>query len=115
MSRPSYAAGDEANPIRHGRQREANDGARVTDGCPVRGSPPPPSLGAYQVGSDAACSGGDSAGKSGSGIRFPSRRKPAPVNDIARAPPHQMALGDVPSSTPPTAGPRATPTKKLSW
>jgi len=34
---------------------------------------------AHQVASDAACSGGDFVGKRGSGIRFPSRRKPAPV------------------------------------
>src|SRR5262245_46166666 len=49
-----------------------------------------------QVASDAACSG-DVVGKSGSGIRLPSRRKPAPVSAIVKAPPHQMAAGDVPS------------------
>ena len=70
---------------------------------------------AHQVASDAACSGGAFVGERGSGIRFPSRRKPAPVSASARAPPHQMVLGDVPSSTPPTAGPRATPAMKLSW
>src|SRR5437762_2026019 len=70
---------------------------------------------AHQVASDAACSGGDFVGKRGSGIRFPSRRKPAPVTAREAAPPHQMVSGDVPSSTPPTAGPRATPTMKLNW
>src|ERR671937_3044758 len=68
-----------------------------------------------QVASDAARSGGDSVGKRGSGIRFPSRRNPAPVSASAKAPPHQVVSGDVPSSTPPTAGPRATPNMKLSW
>src|SRR5215831_13628923 len=68
-----------------------------------------------QVTSDAAGSGGDVVGTSGSGIRSPSRRKPAPVSASATAPLHQMAYGDVPSSAPPTAGPRATPAMKLSW
>src|SRR6516165_1483143 len=56
-----------------------------------------------------ACGGGHCACKSGSGIRSPSRSKPAPVSATARAPPHQTASGDVASSAPPTAGPRATP------
>src|SRR5919204_2531941 len=61
-----------------------------------------------QVASDAAGSRGDVVGKSGSGTRSPSRRKAAPVSASATAPLHQTVLGDVPSSAPPTAGPRAT-------
>jgi hypothetical protein len=60
-----------------------------------------------------ACGGGHCACKSGSGIRSPSRSKPAPVSATARAPPHQTASGDVASSAPPTAGPRATPAVKV--
>src|SRR5207253_7507232 len=41
---------------------------------------------ADQVASDAAWSGGGFVGMRGSGIRFPSRRKPAPVSAIAKAP-----------------------------
>src|SRR5207249_5699731 len=63
---------------------------------------------AHQVASDAASSGGDFVGKRGSGIRFPSRRKPAPVTARQAAPPHQMVSGDVPSSTPPTADRKST-------
>src|SRR5205085_7994977 len=66
-----------------------------------------------QVGSAAASSGWDFVCKSGSGIRWPSRRKPAAVSASVRAPPHQTAAGDVASSVPPTAGPRATPAVKL--
>src|SRR6185437_623970 len=58
------------------------------------------------------CGGGHCACKSGSGIRSPSRSKPAPVSATAKAPPHQTASGDVASSAPPTAGPRATPAVK---
>src|ERR1700751_872005 len=60
-----------------------------------------------------ACGGGHCACKSGWGIRSPSRSKPAPVSATAKAPPHQTASGDVASSAPPTAGPRATPAVNL--
>src|SRR5580692_6025503 len=60
-----------------------------------------------------ACGGGHCACKSGSGIRSPSSRKPAPISATAKALPHQTASGDVASSAPPTAGPRATPAVKL--
>src|SRR5215472_6836354 len=59
-----------------------------------------------------ACGAGHCACKSGSGIRSPSRSKPAPVSATAKAPPHQTASGEVASSAPPTAGPRATPAVK---
>src|SRR5215471_17852010 len=51
-----------------------------------------------------ACGGGHCACKSGSGIRSPSRSKPAPVSATAKAPPHQTASGDVASSAPPIRG-----------
>lgn len=51
--------------------------------------------------------------RSGSGIRSPSRSRTAPVSATARAPPHQIASGEVESSTPPMAGPRVTPAVKL--
>src|SRR5262245_41810155 len=60
-----------------------------------------------------ACGAAHCACRSGSGSRSPSRSKPAPVSATARAPPHQTASGDVASSAPPTAGPRATPAVKL--
>src|SRR5712691_8481397 len=59
------------------------------------------------------CGGGRCACESGSGIRSPSRSKPAPVSAAARAPPHQTASGEVASSAPPAAGPRATPAVKV--
>src|SRR5215470_2474017 len=59
-----------------------------------------------------ACGEGHCTCRSGSGIRSPSRSKPAPVSATARAPPHQTASGEVASSAPPTAGPRATPAVK---
>jgi RNA polymerase sigma-70 factor (ECF subfamily) len=65
-----------------------------------------------RIASGAACGGGHCACKSGSGIRSPSRSKPAPISATAKAPPHQMASGEVASRTPPAAGPRATPAVK---
>jgi hypothetical protein len=60
-----------------------------------------------------ACGGGHRASKSGSGIRSPRRSKPAPISATAKAPPHQTASGEVASSAPPAAGPRATPAMKV--
>src|SRR5262245_48233315 len=51
-----------------------------------------------------ACGVGHCACRSGSGIRLPSRSRPAPVSATARAPPHQTESGEVASSAPPTAG-----------
>src|SRR5205807_5567682 len=117
------AATTNVMPVRARGRRRAFEVVALTSASPrwvtsmgARSEDPRPRHpSAHQVASDAACSGGNFVGKRGSGIRFPSRRKPAPVSASAKAPPHQMVSGDVPSSTPPTAGPRATPTMKLSW